>query len=178
MKVLQLLPIGGPHGPLLEWLRSELEEAFRIRCEIISPPLRPDFAFHAERGQYHSSEILGRMQQYANWRTWRVLGVTPVDLYIPILTFVFGEAQMGGKCSVVSYARLKQEFYGLPADEDILARRLLIESIHELGHTLQLHHCDDYRCVMSSSHAVEWIDLKEQTFCQDCAARAQALAKR
>jgi archaemetzincin len=178
MKVLQLLPIGGPHDPLLEWLRSELEEAFRIRCEIIKPPLRPDFAFHAERGQYHSSEILGRMQQYSTWRTWRVLGVTPVDLYIPILTFVFGEAQMGGKSALVSYARLQQEFYGLPADTDLLARRLLIESIHELGHTLQLHHCDDYRCVMSSSHAVEWIDLKEQTFCQDCATRAQKLASR
>jgi archaemetzincin len=99
-------------------------------------------------------------------------------LYIPILTFVFGEAQMGGKCSVVSYARLRQEFYGLPADVNLLARRLLIESIHELGHTLELHHCDDYRCVMSSSHAVEWIDLKEQTFCMDCAAKARALANK
>jgi predicted Zn-dependent protease len=31
---------------------------------------------------------------------------------------------------------------------------------------------------MSSSHAVEWIDLKEQTFCADCAAKAQALARK
>ena len=114
MKVLQLLPIGGPHEPLLDWLRSELSEAFRIRCEMLSPPLRPEFAFHAERGQYHSSELLARMQQYANWKTWRVLGVTPVDLYIPILTFVFGEAQVGGKCSVVSYARLRRNFTDCP----------------------------------------------------------------
>ncbi len=178
MKVLQLLPIGGPHGPLLDWLREELSEAFRIPCEIMSPPLRPDFAFHSERGQYHSSELLTRMQQYANWKTWRVLGVTPVDLYIPILTFVFGEAQMGGKCSVVSYARLRQEFYGLPADTNVLARRLLIESVHELGHTLELHHCDNYQCVMSSSHAVEWIDLKEHRFCPDCAAKARELARK
>jgi archaemetzincin len=118
------------------------------------------------------------MQQYANWKTWRVLGVTPVDLYIPILTFVFGEAQLGGKCSLVSYARLRQEFYGLPADVNLLARRLLIESVHELGHTLELHHCDDYRCVMSSSHAVEWIDLKEQRFCHECATRARELARK
>ena len=58
MKVLQLLPIGGPHEPMLDWLRSELSEAFQIRCEVISPPLRPEFAFHSERGQYHSSELL------------------------------------------------------------------------------------------------------------------------
>lgn len=178
MKSLQLLPIGGPHGPLLDWLREELSEAFHIPCEIIGPPLRPDFAFHPERAQYHSSELLERMQQYASWKTWRVLGVTPVDLYIPILTFVFGEAQMGGKCSIVSYARLRQEFYGLPADTNLLARRLLIESVHELGHTLELHHCDNYQCVMSSSHTVEWIDLKEQTFCHHCGAKATPKARR
>lgn len=175
MKVLQLLPIGGPHGPLLDWLRSQLSEAFQVRCELLKP-LKPDFAFHPERGQYHSSELLERIAQSVNWKTWRVLGVTPVDLYIPILTFVFGEAQMGGNCAVVSYARLRQEFYGLPADMNLLARRLLIESVHELGHTLDLHHCQDYRCVMSSSHSVEWIDLKEHTFCADCAARARELA--
>ena len=31
-----------------------------------------------------------------------LLGVTAVDLYIPILTFVFGEAQIGGPCGLVS----------------------------------------------------------------------------
>ena len=36
------------------------------------------------------------MQSYINRNTWRLLGVTELDLYIPILTFVFGEAQMGG----------------------------------------------------------------------------------
>ena len=178
MNVLQLLPIGGPHRSLLDWLREQLSEAFHIRCEVLKPPLRPDYAFHPERGQYHSSELLERMQEQVSCNTWRVLGVTPVDLYIPILTFVFGEAQLGGKCSVVSYARLRQEFYGLPPDMNLLARRLLIESVHELGHTLDLHHCHDYRCVMSSSHAVEWIDLKEHTFCTNCAAHARSLASK
>lgn len=176
MKVLHLLPIGGPHAPLLDWLREELSDTFHIACEIVGPPLRPDFAFHSERGQYHSSELLERMQQYVSWKSWRVLGVTPIDLYIPILTYVFGEAQMNGKCAVVSYARLRQEFYGLPADTNILARRLLVESAHELGHTIGLHHCENYQCVMSSSYAVEWIDLKEHRFCTACAAKARDLA--
>jgi len=175
MKLLQLLPIGAPHEPLMDWLRSELAQAFRLRCEVLKPALRPDFAFHPERAQYHSSEILARMQQYVTAKTWRVLGVTPVDLYVPILTFVFGEAQVGGRCSIVSYARLRQQFYGLPADMDLLSRRLLIESVHELGHTLDLHHCDNYRCVMASSHAVEWVDLKEHRFCTDCSRRARTL---
>ena len=102
--------------------------------------------------------------------------MTSLDLYIPILTFVFGEAQLGGTSAVVSYHRLRQEFYGLPADMDLLANRLLIEAVHELGHTLHLTHCQDYRCVMAASHAVEWIDIKDSGFCDDCLARAMESA--
>ena len=172
MKKLQLLPVGNVDARLLEWLRQALHEKFHVPAEILSPALDPSLTLHAERQQYHSSEILADMQRYINGSTWRLLGITGLDLYIPILTFVFGEAQMGGSSAVVSYHRLRQEFYGLPADMDMLANRLLIESVHELGHTLHLTHCHDYRCAMAASHAVEWIDIKDSGFCEDCLARA------
>jgi predicted Zn-dependent protease len=73
-----------------------------------------------------------------------------------------------GPCAVVSMYRLRQDFYGLQADEELLMKRLLKESVHELGHTLGVSHCDDYRCVMAPSHAVEWIDLKEARLCGKC----------
>lgn len=177
MKVLHLLRIGEVDRGLLDWLRRELVETFRIPAEVLRPGLDADLAYHPERDQFHSSELLASMSSFVKPNTWRLLGVSGVDLYIPILTFVFGEAQMGGPGSVVSYHRLRQEFYGLPADSELLARRLLTEAIHELGHTLNLTHCSDYRCVMSSSHAVEWIDLKENGFCPDCAKRAEAQAQ-
>jgi archaemetzincin len=172
MKYLQLLPIGPVDPQLLDWLALALYEKFRVKTEVRSPALDPSFALHAERQQYHSSEILVRMQRYVNGSTWRLLGVTELDLYIPILTFVFGEAQLGGSSALVSYHRLQQEFYGLPSDRDLLANRLLIESVHELGHTLRLTHCHDYQCAMAPSHAVEWIDIKDSGFCEDCLARA------
>ena len=53
-----------------------------------------------------------------------------------------------------------------------LSQRLLKESVHELGHTLDLRHCQDYRCVMASSHAVEWIDLRESTLCDSCRSQS------
>jgi archaemetzincin len=171
MKKLQLLPVGVLDARLLEWLSHALQEKFRMPAEILWPPLDPCFALHAERQQYHSSEILASMQRYVNSQTWRLLGVTGLDLYIPILTFVFGEAQLGGTLAVVSHHRLQQEFYGLPSDADLLANRLLIEAVHELGHTLHLTHCHDYRCAMAPSHAVEWIDIKNSAFCEDCLSR-------
>jgi archaemetzincin len=172
MKYLQLLPIGNPDSQLLEWLGQALHEKFRVPAEILDPAIDPAFALHVERQQFHSSEILASMQRSVTRNTWRLLGVTQLDLYIPILTFVFGEAQLGGGSAIVSYHRLQQEFYGLPADIDLLANRLLVESVHELGHTLRLTHCQDYQCAMAPSHAVEWIDIKDSGFCGDCLARA------
>jgi archaemetzincin len=176
MKKLQLLPVGMVDAQLLEWLGQALHEKFRMPAEVLSPPLDPSFALHAERQQYHSSEILGAMQRHIGSNTWRLLGVTESDLYIPILTFVFGEAQLGGSGAVVSYHRLRQEFYGLPPDVDLLANRLLIEAVHELGHTLRLTHCRDYQCAMAPSHAVEWIDIKDSGFCEECLSRVMQTA--
>jgi archaemetzincin len=171
MKLLQLLPIGNCDGRLLTELAPAMANLFRVPTEVLQGRLDPEFAYHAERQQYHSSEILQEMQRYVGADSWRLLGVTAVDLYIPILTFVFGEAQIGGPCGLVSIHRLQQEFYGLPADRDLLKQRLLKETVHEIGHTLDLTHCDDYQCAMAPSHAVEWIDLKDGVLCGSCQSR-------
>jgi archaemetzincin len=170
MKLLQLLPIGNVDDGLLRDLRPAVEEILCVPCQVLPIRLDPEFAFHGERQQYHSSEILHRMQNFLTPVSWRMLGVAAVDLYIPILTFVFGEAQMSGPCAVLSAHRLRQEFYGLPPDRELFRQRLIKEAVHELGHTLSLTHCEDYRCVMASSHAVEWIDLKESALCGNCRA--------
>ena len=172
MKTLDLLAIGDVDARLLQTLRRALAGSFRLPARVLDARLDPRLAFHSERGQHHSSELLRAMQPYAAAGAWRVLGITAVDLYIPILTFVFGEAQMGGPCAVVSFHRLTQEFYGLPPDPDLLVERLIKESVHEVGHTFDLTHCDDYSCAMAPSHAVEWIDLKDPTLCSSCRARA------
>jgi archaemetzincin len=171
MRSLDLLPIGELPAGMLQDLAPTLANTFHVPCEILPYPMNPRFAYHTERQQYHSSELLGHMQDHIRTKTWRVLGVAAIDLYIPILTFVFGEAQIGGPCAVVSAYRLRQEFYGLQADSNLLNERLIKESVHEVGHTLELVHCPDYRCAMAPSHAVEWIDLKEGALCPSCHAR-------
>ncbi|MFY9662064.1 MAG: archaemetzincin family Zn-dependent metalloprotease [Terriglobales bacterium] len=170
MKLLHLLPIGNVDDGLMKDLRPAVEETFRVPCKVLPVRLDPEFAFHGERQQYHSSELLHRMQTFLTGDSWRMLGVTAVDLYIPILTFVFGEAQMGGPCAVVSAHRLRQEFYGLPPDPELYRQRVIKEAVHELGHTVSLTHCQDYSCAMAPSHAVEWIDLKERSLCAACQA--------
>ena len=171
MNALQLLRVGEVPSGLLARLCGPLESIFGVPCEIRPEVLQPDAAFHPERGQYHSTRILAEMRGLIGARTWRLAGVSAADLYIPILTFVFGEAQVGDTCAVVSFHRLRQEFYGLPPDSLLLEERLLKETVHELGHTFDLTHCEDYHCVMAASHAVEWIDIKSSEFCPACRER-------
>ena len=168
MNTVHLLPVGKVDLSLLQDLRAAIPRSLPVVCEILPYELDPKPSYHTERQQYHSSEILQRMQALVRPQDWRFLAIADVDLYIPILKYVFGEAQMGGPCAVVSIHRLHQEFYGLERDDALLRQRLLKESVHELGHTLDLRHCQDYNCVMASSHSVEWIDLRESMFCDSC----------
>ena len=92
-------------------------------------------------------------------------------MYIPVLTFVFGEARLNGRCAVVSSYRLDNKFYGLPDNPALLQERLLKEAIHELGHTYGLLHCHNPECVMKSSTYVEEIDFKSSRFCDKCRAQ-------
>ncbi len=172
MKPIHLIALanGGGAGPalnVLEALAASLACAFQTPCQIQPDLLDISFALDAGRHQYHSTAILQRLERHCDLDS-RILGVTSCDLFVPVLTFVFGEAQLDGNCATVSLARLREEAYGLPPREDLLRERLLKQAVHELGHTFGLRHCADWRCVMTSSHAVERVDVKSAEFCAVC----------
>ena len=171
MRPVRVVPVGAAARPLLDPVSKALAREFRTRCELARDAIDPAFAHHRERNQYHSTAIVEHLAKI-DGDSQVLVAVTDVDLYIPILTFVFGEAQLGGHCAVVSYHRLTQEFYGLPPDPALLEERLVKEAIHEVGHTIGLTHCDDYECVMAASHAVEWLDMKGRALCGECRAVA------
>jgi archaemetzincin len=171
MKSLVLLPVGDVDRGLVEDLRRPLASEFLTAVGVDTRMLDPAFAFHIERQQYHSTEIVDTLRRFRTGDT-HILGITPVDLFIPILTFVFGEAELKGHCAVASYHRLRQEYYGLEPDRSVLFDRLLKESVHETGHTVGLTHCDNYECAMATSHGVEWIDLKGRILCPRCRTAA------
>jgi archaemetzincin len=171
VKPIHLIPLTNGNGALgldrLEHLAATLARIFRTPCRIRPDTFDMAFSYDAGRRQYYSTAILQRLER-ASDPDARILGVTPCDLYVPVLTFVFGEAQLDGNCAVVSTARLGDEFYGLPPREELFRERLVKEAAHELGHTFGLRHCRDWRCVMTSSHAVERLDVKGAEFCSAC----------
>jgi archaemetzincin len=157
---------------MLDDLAAEIARVFQVSCHVHEEPFSADFAYDPQRGQYYSTALLQSMQSLVSDPKTACLGVTSLDLFIPILTYLFGEAQLGGRCAVVSLHRLREEFYGLPPDPDLLWQRLVKESTHELGHVLGLRHCLNWRCVMASTHDVVRLDLKGEEYCSSCLAAA------
>jgi archaemetzincin len=154
---------------LLRHLVSRLEEAFDLEVEVRRPWFDPETAFDPSRGQYSSTLLLAALQSGPPGAApARVLGVTGVDLFIPVLSYVFGEAQLPGRAAVVSLYRLSPELYGLPPDEARLTERAEKEAVHELGHTFGLVHCRRPGCVMGTSTYAEEIDTKTARFCEEC----------
>jgi archaemetzincin len=151
----------------LEFLAASLARTFRRPCQIRRDILDIADTWDENRRQHYSTAILQRLIESSDGNV-RVLGVTACDLFVPVLTFVFGEAQLDGCCATVSMARLDERFYGLAAHEPLLRARLVKEAIHELGHTFGLRHCPDWRCVMTSSYGVERLDVKGADFCARC----------
>jgi archaemetzincin len=154
----------------------------------------PTYAYEPRRKQYYSSKILENLMNIlgtsaqahkcisnppqAKSEQDKIIGVTDVDLATPVLTFVFGEAQLNGNAAVISLTRLKQEFYQLLPNQKLLLNRAIKEAIHELGHTLGLLHCDDVECVMHFSSNITGIDQKYLNFCTDCLVRLRRITER
>ena len=156
MNGLYLVAIGSVPANALDWIEDTTAEWFPLPIRRLPPLSIPPSAYDAKRGQYHSVEMMKMLAQQAPRDASRVLGVTDVDLAIPMLSFLFGQAQFDGPIAVVSLRRLHQEFYGLPPQESLLRERTVKEVLHELGHTFGLAHCSDSTCAMSlATHGCE-----------------------
>ncbi len=167
---LDLVPVHLPDAEaLLPPVAVALARLFDLEVRTRIPWFDPETCYDSSRGQYNSTLLLGRLLADAAPHAERVLAVTGVDLFVPVLAYVFGEAQLDGRAAVVSTHRLRAEAYGLPPDPARLLVRLEAEAVHELGHTFGLVHCVEPTCVMRASTYVEEIDLKTARFCGDCA---------
>lgn len=159
------------------WASEFLREMQGLYPHVVRPlesrlDLQPGYS--PERDQYHATLVLASLLRMLPDPTGRILGITSVDLFVPVLTFVFGQAQLDGPGALLSTFRLRNEYYGLPPDETVLLDRVIKEAVHELGHSFGLVHCRDAECVMSSSTYVEEVDLKGDWYCPRCAGQLEA----
>jgi archaemetzincin len=168
VSLIYLVKVGIVEEDMLDFLRVRLEDAFGLEVRHLDPLPDPFYAFDPQRHQYSSVALMHELMKICPGSEVRVLGITDRDLFIPVLSFVFGQAQLNGPLAVVSLARLHQEFYQFSTDNRLLEERALKESMHELGHTFGLVHCPDKSCPMSLATNIRQLDLKRTEWCVSC----------
>jgi len=148
----------------------------QTKCDLIDEQIPlPEEALDEARKQHRSDIILRKVRSYAEKSSFdRVLGVADVDIFVPRLNFVFGQADCGGRAALISLWRLRPEYYGDLPNEQLFDERSVKEAVHELGHTLGLEHCSNVFCVMHFSNSIYETDVKHSLFCSRCSAKAEA----
>jgi archaemetzincin len=163
---ITLKPLGDIADKIMERLKDEVGGTFHCPIEIKAGFSDLAQAYDPQRKQYLSSKLLASLKK--SEREERVVGIADVDLYVPRLNFVFGEADIVSGTAIVSLCRLRPEYYGLASDEALFLERATKEIVHELGHTFGLGHCPNNKCVMHFSNSLADTDVKEAHFCSKC----------
>lgn len=171
---IRFAPVGGMSRAGVERVAAAVSRCVGVPCRVDDFRLDGELRLVPGRPQVDASHLLARLERHPVEAGAVLVGVADIDIALPILTHVFGGARHGGHTAVVSLARLRQEFYGLPADEALLERRAVAEVLHEAAHLAGLLHCARYDCLMHFCPDVESIDLRGLSFCPDCAAALPA----
>ncbi|MCX6152409.1 MAG: archaemetzincin family Zn-dependent metalloprotease [Ignavibacteriales bacterium] len=170
---LHIAPIHFSNTSLLNDVIKELSNYFSSKIKLINIPLDILPAYSKEREQYFSTQLISDSIKLTNKYNGKVLVIVEFDLFVPVFTYVFGEAQLNGKHSIVSVCRLHEEFYSGITNDALLFERTIKEIMHELGHNFGLFHCKNWDCVMHVSQGIEEIDIKGKTYCKSCVEKVE-----
>jgi archaemetzincin len=165
--MVQIAPIGIFAPDLLAAVDDTIKRVFGLESRTARLIDTITFAYDGERKQYHSTAILKRLTTKAPAKILKVLALTREDLFIPILTHVYGEAQLGGTSCVVSTHRLGEGISTAQA-RGLYLERVAKEAAHELGHTFDLRHCQDACCIMHYCRSISDVDHKSIELCRYC----------
>jgi len=150
---------------VINWISEDISRSFHYPVRVFesNPDLSPYYS--PGRRQYDANSILRDVTGTKEPEAVKTIGLLKVDLFIPILTYLFGQAVLDGDTAIASIYRLRNELYGLKQNYILQIERLRKVAIHELGHTFGMIHCLKPNCVMRSSTYVEDIDQKGIHFC-------------
>jgi len=162
-------PIGAIPSSVTVPVRKAIARNFGLPARTAPLLQHIDFAYSPARQQYYSTAVLDRLAELSPSPGCRILAVTYRDLYIPILTHVYGEAQLKGAAAIISLYRLAEYGPHSHVDENgLTTQRSIKEALHELGHTLGLTHCRDADCLMHYCRRMSDVDHKSERFCRYC----------
>lgn len=165
---IRIISFGYFEDSLLHIISRNIEQKFLLPVWLDEGHLDLSEYYDSSRLQYNANELLKRVHHSFSSEKSKTIGLFNVDLFIPIFTFIFGQAYLNGQTGIVSHYRLSNERYGMNTNSELFIERFTKEIVHELGHSFGLKHCHIPECVMRSGTYVEDIDQKSSELCSKC----------
>ncbi len=169
--LLDLIPYGEIDPFALSVVAANLQAVVGLPTRILSARAHPEDAFIATRYQFDAVKVVGALSREKDGARFK-MGVIQRDLCVPILTYVYGESQLGGHAAVISFHRLHH------IDQQVFYERGAKIAIHEAGHLLGLEHCREPGCLMRFSKQLDQLDLLPMRFCPACEYEIARLLKK
>jgi archaemetzincin len=177
---INILPIRPIDSNTLYTLYNNLikkDNAFNY--EILPTITIPDSLYTYTKGKrIDANKALKYIAQYRADSITTCLAITNTDICVtkynddgsikrPISTYtdfgIFGLASLGKGNSIISSNRLKNN------NANIYHYRIYKVAIHELGHTFNLPHCTNTKCVMTdAAEKLSTVDLVAAEYCIEC----------
>ena len=168
LQYITLISIGYFDDDFLKNVAEAVKQEFHLSVNIKEGHLDLSEFYDPTRRQYNGVKLVKEVENNFSSDSAKTIGLFNVDLFIPILTYIFGQAFLKGRTGIASNYRLSNERYGIKTEGNLVLDRFKKEVIHELGHTFGLIHCHIPTCVMRSSTYVEDIDQKSSNLCLKC----------
>ena len=163
-----LIKYGHFEKDCLDKVSNGIMREFNLTVVLKEGQIEVSEFYDAKRRQYDGNKLLKEVDFRYPGHRHKSIGLFQVDLFIPILTYIFGQAYLNGRTGIASLSRLKNERYGMKPDIKLHYNRFCKVVIHELGHTYGLKHCYNPICVMRASTYVEDLDQKKEFMCSQC----------
>jgi len=168
LQSITLISFGYFDADFLRNVAGAVSNEFLIDVNLKEGHLDISEFYDPTRRQYNGVKLVHEIENAFSTDSSKTIGIFNVDIFIPILTYIFGQAFLNGRTGIASNYRLSNERYGIKMDGGLVMERFIKEVIHELGHTFGLIHCHFPSCVMRSSTYVEDIDQKSRHLCLNC----------
>ncbi len=166
--LIAIVPVGPVEEDVLKVVADSVQGLVKLPVDVRQGIELPPDSYLASRDQFNAMALLKMLAADHTGDCLKVLGLCSRDITNPILTYVFGEAYMDGKSAVMSYARLRTGPGTESVSREMLLDRAVKVAVHEIGHTFNIPHCHNGRCVMRASNSLQELDDKLNYLCEYC----------
>lgn len=162
------MPLGDVPSLVGKVIADNIYAFFDLQADLLACHPLPTAALDKSRMQFDAGRILQILEKEAFCGYDKIIGVLSADLFVPIFTYVLGEARQAGRCALVSIFRLDEKVPSGRNDTSQLLERSVKVALHELGHLFDLTHCSDPYCLMHLSSDALDLDQRRLSFCRYC----------